>query len=114
MAECTSNLASPDQPSVRVLLRQHAHERARDEAACAIVPRTCEDCEVQIFEGEDRNGVVCSTRSSSPFRVDKSASSGSRGGMSRGGILAGHSFTWGVNCLPGQLPPTAQQLNCLP
>jgi hypothetical protein len=44
--------------SVRVSLRQHAHGRARDAAACGIVSVTCEDSEVQIFVGADRNGVV--------------------------------------------------------
>ena len=47
--------------SVRVLTRQHAHGRARDAAACGIAPLACEDSEVQIFAGADRNGAVCST-----------------------------------------------------
>ena len=63
MAKCISNFASPDLPfrpciQLRVLPRQHAHGRDCDAAACGIVSVTCEDSEVQIFVGADRNGVV--------------------------------------------------------
>ena len=44
--------------SVSVLTRQHAHGRARDAAAGGNVSVTCEDSEVQILVGADRNGVV--------------------------------------------------------
>ena len=66
MAESTSNIKHHQScRSVRVLPRQHPHERTRDAAACGIVPLACEDSEVHLFVGVDQNGVACSTRSSS-------------------------------------------------